>query len=31
MHTFKDKELKKQAAKARKQRKQAREQKRNWY
>lgn len=31
MHTFKDKELKKQAAKSRKQRKQAREQKRNWY
>lgn len=30
MHTFKDKELKKQAAKERKQRKQTREQKRNW-
>lgn len=30
MHTYKDKEAKKQAIKARKERKQAREQKRNW-
>ena len=30
MHTFKEKELKKQAAKKRKERKEQREQKRNW-
>lgn len=30
MHTYKDQEQKKAAAKARKERKQAREQKRNW-
>ena len=30
MHTFKDKELKKQAAKQRKERKEQREAKRNW-
>lgn len=30
MHTFKDKELKKQAAKQRKERKEKREAKRNW-
>ena len=30
MHTYKDQEAEKQAVKARKQRKEAREQKRNW-